>query len=61
MMADELRVDLEGIEVTWSLFEDFRSGLEEMSSQDWITFRCCALAAGRVTHEQWVPLDIDII
>uniref|UniRef100_H2ZEZ6 Cytoplasmic dynein 2 heavy chain 1 n=1 Tax=Ciona savignyi TaxID=51511 RepID=H2ZEZ6_CIOSA len=38
-MAEEIRVDLEGLEVTWLLYEDFHGGLGEMAVQDWISFR----------------------
>jgi len=38
-LADELRVDIEELEVTWHLYEDFHNGLNEMAQQDWITFR----------------------
>ncbi|CAK8696967.1 unnamed protein product [Clavelina lepadiformis] len=38
-LADELRVDIEGMEVTWLLYEDFHTGLNELSKQDWISFR----------------------
>ncbi|XP_039269307.2 cytoplasmic dynein 2 heavy chain 1-like [Styela clava] len=37
--VDELRVDIEGCEAIWLLYEDFSNGLEEMSKQDWISFR----------------------
>nr|CAB3240329.1 cytoplasmic dynein 2 heavy chain 1-like [Phallusia mammillata] len=38
-LAEEIRVDLEELEVTWLLYEDFYSGLTEMAQQDWISFR----------------------
>lgn len=37
--VEELRVDIEGCEVTWLLYEDFNNGLDEMAQEDWITFR----------------------
>nr|XP_026693267.1 cytoplasmic dynein 2 heavy chain 1-like isoform X1 [Ciona intestinalis] len=38
-LAEEIRVDLEGMEVIWLLYEDFHGGLNEMALQDWISFR----------------------
>ncbi|XP_065833043.1 cytoplasmic dynein 2 heavy chain 1-like isoform X2 [Oscarella lobularis] len=38
-LAEEIRSDLEQHEEMWKMFEDFHSGLEEMTKEDWISFR----------------------
>ena len=38
-LADELGEDLESHEKMWQLYEDFSNELEQLSSQDWISFR----------------------
>ncbi|CAH2225380.1 cytoplasmic dynein 2 heavy chain 1 [Pelobates cultripes] len=38
-LADEIRKDIEGCSNTWSLYEEFHTGLNERAKEDWISFR----------------------
>jgi len=37
--ADELRADLDNYEQMWSMYDEFNSGLSDLSKEDWISFR----------------------
>ena len=39
VFVEELKMDLEQYESMWSLFEEFNTGLQELSKEDWISFR----------------------
>ena len=38
-VVDELGQDISHHESMWQLFEDFNNGLEELTKEDWISFR----------------------
>lgn len=38
-LLDELEGDIATFETMWKLYEEFNSDLEELSKQDWISFR----------------------
>ena len=38
-LVEELEADISKHEKTWSLYEEFSSGLEGLCSEDWISFR----------------------
>ena len=38
-MADDLRQDISHHESMWQLYEEFSNGLEELTKEDWISFR----------------------
>ena len=38
-LVEELEADISKHEQTWSLYEEFSSGLESLCSEDWISFR----------------------
>ena len=41
---DDLQRDINDVEKVWVLYEDFHSQLDEMKSQDWISFRSVLFA-----------------
>ena len=38
-LLDELETDIATFETMWKLYEEFNTDLEELSKQDWISFR----------------------
>ena len=42
-IAEELQADLTRFEKMWSLYDQFHTGLLEMTKEDWISFRCVVL------------------
>ena len=38
-LLDELEKDIATFETMWKLYEEFNTDLEELSKQDWISFR----------------------
>ncbi|PAA68244.1 hypothetical protein BOX15_Mlig013490g1 [Macrostomum lignano] len=38
-LAEELKADLDTVELEWGQFEKFNSGLQDLAKEDWISFR----------------------
>ena len=38
-LAEQVTQDMESCEQMWKLYEEFSAGLQDLSSQDWISFR----------------------
>lgn len=38
-LGEELQADISQHEQMWALYEEFSSGLEQLSGEDWISFR----------------------
>ena len=39
VFVEELKLDLEQFEGMWSLYEEFNVGLQDLTKEDWISFR----------------------
>ena len=48
-VAEELVADISRYEKMWSLYDQFHTGLAELTKEDWISFRyCCTVCSIRV-------------
>ena len=55
-LAAEIKAELEETSGVFGIFEEFNRGLQDMSQQEWITFRCSSLF-----HEPSLQLNLDLI
>lgn len=49
-IAEELQADITRFEKMWSLYDQFHTGLLEMTKEDWISFRCVCLCNTIATY-----------
>ena len=57
---DDLQRDINDVEKVWVLYEDFHSQLDEMKSQDWISFRSVFFADYVETKDEFKVAKLNV-
>lgn len=58
-LAEEMKADLDQLQVMWLLYEEFSVGMEAIEKEDWIVFRS-VISSFLVNESIWLYLQCDI-